>query len=393
MVHGTPYSSNFKRTKRIYIVTISETITMSTEEEQIAIAIAESLRARPAAVPPPPPSQVRTIVVNRSGRISETTLRDIVENSSESILAYVSQSLRALDAHSGRLEFQVRGAGISGEIRRFDEIEPIIIMVVESTAVVAPDPPPFVVEELPVARMARAISEPRYLTTDVALSPEVSQSLLRREDRFKTYISETYGISGYLTQENRSFFVASAAPEWFDVLQQWINALTPAVVEECFPCFKEAIDITSVAGLIIGKKGSTLEWLQRSYGVYCPPIRPKAAGDKTPVILHAEALDRTALDIFVHQIRQIVADRAPFMEELQDLHEKHVHIFVDISNILRGAQHMPDGSRDLSVRLNPHKTVELVRNLRSTTPDSNTVVGSNPPPNNPVWKVLHLVCY
>jgi len=349
------------------------------------------VRPPPAGSLPPPPVQSKTIKVQASKGVTEATLRDIVDVSSESSVLYIPGSLRTIDSRTGQLEFQIRGKGLSGEVRYFDQIEPMIRLMIESTAGAPDSPAPAfggaaIVEEPP--RVHRMISEPRYISTDVNLKPDVSSSLLRREDRFKLYVSEQYGIAGYLMKDNRSFFVASAVPECFEIFESWIKSLTPEEVNRLIPSYVETIDITSVAGIIIGKGGSVLEWLQRMHGVYCPQIRSKPPGDTSPTLLRAEAYNKMALDIFVHEIKQIIDDRGTvFRQKLKDMQEKHVHIFVDVSNILYGAQQEPGGGRDLSIRLSPKKTVELVRNLRTSTPDSNIVVGSNPPPTHTVWKV------
>ena len=183
-------------------------------------------------------------------------------------------------------------------------------------------------------------------------------------------------------------------------LEHWLSRLDDKTVLELFPVFRESIDITGqIGGLIIGNRGETIRKLSRDSRVVTRTVmrdgNPEQIFLKETIIiffckfntghkiLTVSSLDEDTLLVFKSKIEEIKANAVRFQAEL-NLRKQHlVHVYIDMSNIMKGAQYTEDGGLDFSVRIHAKSVRELIADGRSI--ETGVVVGSNPPPAHSLW--------
>jgi hypothetical protein len=134
-----------------------------------------------------------------------------------------------------------------------------------------------------------------------------------------------------------------------------------------------------LAETILGKGGSTLRHLQRELGCKITYSTTSSQG-----VFTAESVRSDALDVFEGRFNHIVVDPVGFTESLRQLQSKKLHIFVDASNIMFGAQRTGENERDLSIRIKVNKLIETVTNFRHV--EHGVVIGTVPDRASKYWE-------
>lgn len=165
-------------------------------------------------------------------------------------------------------------------------------------------------------------------------------------------------------------------------------SLDPSITEEVsnnLRLFVGKIEMTEVAGLVIGTGGSVLKWLNKTHGVVgkTESIKNKDGELETFFIVRHPDID--VVTIFLGKIKSIKKDPEGFNNELKKLKEaKNIHLYIDISNVSISAQVDPiTGIRDPYVRLHASKLIGLVKGLGQVK--QKLMAGSGPPRSHSAW--------
>jgi transcription antitermination factor NusA-like protein len=133
------------------------------------------------------------------------------------------------------------------------------------------------------------------------------------------------------------------------------------------------------AGLIIGKGGSNIKYLQRELGCRITTDKKK---DRTTVT--GESVRSEAIEIFEARMNEILADPDAFSEAMQAIRNRKLHVFVDASNIMISSQIIGNNNeRDTSIRIRVDKLIEIVTNGRHI--ENGVVLGTNPDKTSKYW--------
>jgi hypothetical protein len=154
----------------------------------------------------------------------------------------------------------------------------------------------------------------------------------------------------------------------------------PSELDLMMPFYQEIVEITAyIESIINNENGCVRKWLQRELGV---EIKTQKQYGK--IYLQAQSLDEDVIAVFKSRIENIVLSPGSFQSEIQQIREKKVHIFVDVSNIMIGSKKdQKTGEQDFSVRLDCKNLLELVSGMRQ--PIRTVVVGSTPSKDSVVW--------
>jgi len=144
---------------------------------------------------------------------------------------------------------------------------------------------------------------------------------------------------------------------------------------------KFIIDITAQSDFLCANNYNILRWIEREYGISLRVAR----SSQIPVVqLEATAKDPQMLELYCSFMANILSDPISFRNEIDLKYSKKIHIFVDVSNILIGAQMLPNQKRNFQVSLNIPHLIDLTTNLRNAV--QKVAVGSIPPRDHPFWE-------
>ena len=134
--------------------------------------------------------------------------------------------------------------------------------------------------------------------------------------------------------------------------------------------------------MLLGTKGIIIKYLQRELRVRIKSEKDKPSGQITSFV--AESVRKDALDAFEARFGGICANPEAFKEELKRIQSKKLHMFVDVSNIMKSAQFEKSGERNFAIRLRVEKLIEIVCNMRHL--EHGVVMGSSPDRASHFWK-------
>ena len=212
----------------------------------------------------------------------------------------------------------------------------------------------------------------------------ILQLIRGHEIYFANALQDAFGVEVTWDASNTNILATCVEPELLQIFDQSFKNLcsNPDSVRALLPCIPSCtIDITTQAQLIIGENNSVIKWLEREYAVSAQ-IRRNPADNK--ILLQATASTNEAIELFERTISYSIQNPLSFSDRLKERMSKKVHMFVDVSNILLGAQFMKTGERDHNISIAVPNIVELVTGLRSA--EQRVAVGSIPSRENPFWR-------
>lgn len=285
-------------------------------EAAIAISAAEYAAEIKRSKTAPHPRRY-TMSIDTLSATSEAALSEYILVASEGLLSLMPGTARRVKPD--RLSFDVTGSE-----ERIADTSQIIKIMLESA-------------EVPrQAKKKVTITVPDFINGEVEVPPSAVPSLQGRQSRFKQLVLNEFGIFGDLVDENTIFLVTSADREWFQIFSVWMSELNEEVIEKKLPLFNVEVDVTDIAGDIVGRKGAIIKWLQHSYGVTCGRIRIAPKDGRS--LLKVSCVDEDALAIFVDKLHQIIADPVAFQTETRNCQRELIHLYVDVGSIMREAQ-------------------------------------------------------
>lgn len=204
-----------------------------------------------------------------------------------------------------------------------------------------------------------------------------SAELLSCKDRFIEAIQERFPIRIEFEQNCQQFKAFANSRNELNALNE---LLTPMLIQEdlqelhrfLVPLHNDRIDVGAIHEILFEDNGKLIKWLSRQHNVR---TNKEFLVAQKKVILVVNGREAVAVKVFVAQIRDIIANKAAFKKEWDKHKQKKLHIFVDLSNILIGAQHTEAGIEDKSIRIRARSIIELVTDARDSTP-RRLVVGS-----------------